>query len=154
MFWRRSARVSNDLAVAVGGTLAGRADPGEDRMVAGDIEATLLRGDVTGDQRHGNIDIQKHTTLQAVDMIVTLYATVIAAGLVRERQLLNQAMLGQKVERAIDGAVANPRVAPPDAFKNLASGQVALGEANLFEHRGTLNCVLEALTWHDFSPRS
>jgi hypothetical protein len=154
MFWRRSTRAANDFAVAVGGASASRANPGENRMVAGDIEATLLRSDVAGDQRHGNVDIQKHTTLQAVDVIVTLYATVVSAGLVRERQLLNQAVLGQKVERAIDGAVTNPRVAPPDTFKNLASGQVTLGEANLIEPRGTLNCVLEALSWHDFSPRS
>ena len=51
---RRRFRGSGPRAVAP----APRANPGKYRMVAGNIEPTLLRGDMSRDERHRYIDVE------------------------------------------------------------------------------------------------
>ena len=71
------------------------------------VESALLLGDVPRDQRHRHIDIDQHAAAGAMDVIVALDAVVVAAGLVGEGQLLDQAVLGEQMQRAIDGAVGD-----------------------------------------------
>ena len=128
--------------------LAAGTDAGEDRVVTGDVESALLRGDVARDQGHRDVDVEQHAALQAVHVVVPLDAPVVAAGLVGERQLLDQAVLRQQVQRAIDRAVGDARIAPPHALEDLARGQVALRPAHLVEHFRPLRCVSKSLPRH------
>ena len=65
-------------------------------MVTGNVEPTLLRSNVPGNQRHRDIDIDQHAALQAMHVIVPLHAGVVAAGLIGERQFLNQAVFANR----------------------------------------------------------
>ncbi len=117
-------------------------------MVTIDVESTLFRRHVKRHQGDRNIDVEEYPTLQAVHVIVPFDAPVVAACLIRERQLLDQAVLRQQVERAVDRAVGDAGVAPPYALENLARGQVALRSAHLFEHLRPLGCVSVSLPGH------
>ena len=72
------------------GGLAPRAHPSENRVMATDIEPTLLRGHVPGDQSHRDIHIQQHPAFQAVYVVMPFDTPVVPARLIRERQLLNE----------------------------------------------------------------
>ncbi len=62
-----------------------------------------------------------------MDVIVPLGPAVVATGLIGEGELLDETMLGQEMERAIDGAVTDARIAPAHPLEDLARGQVAIG---------------------------
>jgi hypothetical protein len=83
-----------------------------------------------------------------VHVVVPLDAPVIPAGLIRERQFLDQSVLGEQVQRAVDRAVGDSRVTPPDALEDLARRQVALRPAHLVEDFRSLRCMSESLPWH------
>ena len=128
--------------------LAPRATPGEDRVVAIDVESALLGRDVERHQGDRNVDVEEHSALQTVHVIVPFDTTVVPACLIRERQLLDQPMLGEQVKRPVDGAISNPRVAPTHALENLARCEMALRPAHLIEHFRPLRCVSESLPGH------
>lgn len=127
------------------GSLADRAHAGEDRMVAVNVKPTLFRGNVTGNKGHGHVNVQEHAALQAVDVIVPFDPAVVAAGLIGEGQLLDQPVFRQQMQRSINGAVANVRVAAAQPFENLARCQVPIGSSHLVKDRRTLGRVLEPL---------
>src|SRR5688500_11572128 len=72
------------------GALAPRAYPGENRVMAADIESTLLGGNVARDQRHRDVHIEQNPACQAVDVVMPFDTPIVPACLIRERQLLNE----------------------------------------------------------------
>jgi hypothetical protein len=103
--------------------------------MTGDIKSTLFRCHVARDQRNRDINVEKDSALQAVNVIVPLDAGVIAAGLISKRQLLNQAMLGQEMQCAIDRAIANAWILTAHALEDLTRGQMRLSVTNHIEDR-------------------
>jgi len=90
-------------------------------------EPGSLFGDVGGHKGHWNLDIEDDATGSAMDVIVSLGASVVPAGLIREREFLDQAVLDKEVQRAIDRAVANLGITLTDALEDLGGGQVLVG---------------------------
>ena len=84
--------------------------------MAGDREFGLLFGHVPRHQRDRHVHVDDDAAAGAVDVIVTLDALVEPARLVGERQFLDQAVLGQQVQRAVDGAVGDRRIPAADAL--------------------------------------
>ena len=117
-------------------------------MVAADVESALFRRHVKRHQGDRDIDIEEHSALQAMHVVVPFDTSVVPARLVSERQLLNQPVLREQVQRAVDRAVGDPWVAPSDALEDLARGQMALRPAHLIEHLRSLRCVSESLPSH------
>ncbi len=117
-------------------------------MVTADVESALFRRDVKRHQGDRDVDVEEHSALQAVHVIVPFDTTVVPACLIRERQFLDQSMLGEQVKRPVDGAIGNARVAPTHALENLARGEMALRPAHLIEHFRPLRCVSESLPGH------
>ena len=60
-------------------------------------------------------------------MVVSLAPAVVAGSPIGEGELLDEPMLGQEMQRAIDRAVTDTRVAATHALEDLARGQVAIG---------------------------
>jgi hypothetical protein len=83
-----------------------------------------------------------------VHVIVPFDTPVVPAGLIRKRQLLDQAVLREEVQRAVDRAVGDAWVTPPHALEDFARGQVALRPADLFKDFRPLRCVAESLPGH------
>jgi hypothetical protein len=81
---------------------------------------------VHGHQGNGNINIEQHAACLAMNMVVSLYPAVIATGLVRERQFLNQPVFREEVKRAVDRTVSNMRILAADSLKNLPGGEMRL----------------------------
>jgi hypothetical protein len=73
-----------------------------------------------------DVDVEEHSTLQAVHVVVPFDTPVIPARLVSERQLLDQPVLRQQVQRAVDRAIGDAGIAPSYALENFASGQMTL----------------------------
>ena len=117
-------------------------------MVTTDVESALFRRHVERHQGNRNINVQEYPALQTVHVVVPLDAPVIPAGLIRERQFLDQSVLGEQVQRAVDRAVGDARVTPPDALEDLARRKVALRPAHLVEDFRSLCCMSESLPWH------
>ncbi len=117
-------------------------------MVTADVESALLRRDVERHQGDRNVDVEEHPALQAMHVVVPLDATVVPARLIRERQFLDQSVLGEQMQRAVDRAVSDARVTPPNALEDLARRQVALRPANLVEDFRPLRCIAESLPCH------
>lgn len=92
--------------------------------MAVDIEPALLRGHVHGHQGNRDIDIEQHAARLAMHVVVPLDPAVVATGLVRERQFLNQPMLGEEVERAVDRAVPDVRIPAADTLEYLSGREV------------------------------
>lgn len=92
--------------------------------MAVDIEPALLRRHVHGHQGNRDIDIEQHSARLAVHVVVPLHPAVVATGLVGERQFLDQPVLGEKVERAVDRAIPDMRVSAADTLKNLPGREV------------------------------
>jgi hypothetical protein len=92
-----------------------------------DGEPGSLFGDVSSHKGHWYFDIEDDATGSAMDVIVSLGASVVPAGLIREREFLDQAVLDKEVQRAIDRAVANPGITLTDALEDLGGGQVLVG---------------------------
>lgn len=113
-----------------------------------DIEPALLRGHMHGHQGYRDIDIEQHAAGLAMHVVVSLHPAVVAAGLVRERQLLDQPMLREKVKRAVHRAVPDVWVTAADALENLPGGEVRLRLTDNVQDSGALGCVPKPLTWH------
>ena len=122
-------------------------------MVTVDIESALLCRDVQCHKGDRDVHVEEYSAFQAVHVVVPFDTPVIAAGLIGEGQLLDQPVLRQQVQRAIDRAVRDARVAPPHALEDLARGQVALRAAHLIEHFRPLRCISESLPWHHTTKR-
>jgi hypothetical protein len=117
-------------------------------VVTADVESALFRRDMECHEGDRNVDVEEHSALQAVHVVVPFNAPIVPAGLIGERQFLDQPMFREQMQRAIDRAVGDARVTPPDALKDLARGQVALRLAHLIEHFRPLRCVSESLARH------
>jgi hypothetical protein len=72
------------------GALAPRAHPGENRVMATNIESALLRGDVSRDEGYRDIYIQQFPTFQAMHVVMSFDSPIVPTCLIRERQLLNE----------------------------------------------------------------
>jgi hypothetical protein len=94
--------------------------------MAADVETALLCGHVQRHQGDRDIDVEKHSTLQAMHMIVPFDTPIVPACLIRECQFLDQSVLREQMQRAIDRAVGDAGIAPSHALENLAGGQVSL----------------------------
>ena len=128
--------------------LASRASTGEDRVVTADVESALLRRDVKRHQGDGNIDVEKHSALQAMNVVMPFDSAVVPACLIGEGQLLDQPVLREQMQRTVDRAVGDARIAPPHALEYLARGQVVFRPADLIEHFRPLRCISESLPRH------
>jgi hypothetical protein len=87
-----------------------------------------------------------------VDVIMPVDSPVIAARLVGERQLLNETVRGQQVERSIHRAVANAGVTPAYTLENLARGQMRIGLRT--SSRTSDRCVVFLNRFPDIRPHS
>jgi hypothetical protein len=134
-------------------SFAPRAAPGEDRVVTVDVESALFRRDVQRHQGDRDVDVEEHSTLKAVHVIVPFYSPVVPACLIRERQLLDQPVLREEVQRPVNRAVADAWIASSHALEDLAGGQVALRAAHCLEDLSPLCCVSESLPRHRIAKR-
>jgi len=66
-------------------------------VVTVDIESALLRRDVQCHKGDWDVDVEEHSTLQAVHVVVPFDTPVIPACLIREGQLLDQPVLREQV---------------------------------------------------------
>jgi hypothetical protein len=122
-------------------------------VVTADVESGLFRRNVECHEGDRNVDVEEHPALQAVHVVVPFDAPIVPAGLIGERQFLDQPVFREKMQRAIDRAVGNARITPPHALKDLARGQVALRPADLVEHFRPLRCVSKSLARHRTAKR-
>lgn len=123
-----------------------RADANENGVMPDDLEPTSLLGNVPRHQGFGHFDIDQRATDRTVDMVMSFAPAVIPAGLIGKRELLDETVLGQKVERAIDRSIPDTRIAPPHAFENLSGCQVAIGLSYRLEN----HCALRGLAKFTF----
>lgn len=77
-----------------------------------------------GHERYGHVNIQQHTACLAVHVIMPLYPAVIATRLISKGQFLNQPMLCQEVQRAVDRPVPNVWVSTTDTLEYLPGGEM------------------------------
>ena len=117
-------------------------------MVTVDVESALFRRHVQRHQGDRDIDVEEHPTLKAVHVIVSFDSPVVPACLVRERQLLDQPVLREEVQRSVNRAVADAWVTSSHALEDLAGGQVALRPAHYLKDLSPLCCVSESLPGH------
>ncbi len=117
-------------------------------MVTTDVESALFRRHVERHQGNRNINVQEYPALQTVHVVVPFDTPVVPACLIRERQLLDQPVLREQMQRPIDRAVGDARVTPPDALEDLSRRQVALRPTHLFEDFRSLRCISETSSWH------
>lgn len=113
--------------------------------MAFDGEPGALFGDMGSHQGHGNFDIEDDAAGGAMDMIVPLGPPVVARGLIREGEFLDQAVLDEEMEGAVDGAIADPGITLTDALEDFSGGQVFIGGLDDTEDEGTLCSGAEAL---------
>jgi hypothetical protein len=113
-----------------------------------DVETALFRRHMQCHQGNRDVDVEEHAALQAMHVIVPFDTPVVPACLIRERQLLDQPVLREQVQRPIDRSVGDAGVAPSHAFENLARSQVALRPTHLVEHFRPLRCVSESFPGH------
>jgi hypothetical protein len=117
-------------------------------VVTADVESTLFRRNVQCHQGDRDVDVEEHSAFQAMHVIVPFDTRVVPACLIGERQFLEQPVLRQQVQRPIDRAIGDARVAASHALENLAGGQVALRPTHLVEHFRPLGCISESLPGH------
>ncbi len=92
--------------------------------MAGDREPALFLGDMPGHEGLGNLNIEDDAARGAMDVIVTIGATIVPAGFIGEGQFLDLAVLNQQVERAIHRAIRDARIAATDMLKHFAGGEM------------------------------
>jgi hypothetical protein len=122
-------------------------------VVTVDVESALFRRHVQRHQGNRDVDVEEHPTLQAVHVIVPFDSPVVPACLISERQLLDQPVLREEVQRPVNRAVADAWVASSHTFEDLARGQVALRPAHDLEDLSPLCCVSESLPRHRITKR-
>jgi hypothetical protein len=113
-------------------------------VVTVDVESALFRRDVQRHEGDRDVDVEEHAAFQAMDVVVPFDTAIVSACLVGKRQFLDQPVFGEQVQRTIDRAVGDARIAPPNALENLASCQVALRPAYLIQHFRPLRCISES----------
>jgi hypothetical protein len=106
--------------------------------MADDREPALFLGDVPSHQGLGNFDIENDAARGAMDVIVTIGASVIPAGFIGEGELLDLAVLNEQVERAINRAVGDAGIATTDLLEHFTGGEVVLGVFDNVEHQSPL----------------
>ena len=117
-------------------------------MMTVDVESALLRGNMERHQCDRNVDVEEHSTLEAMHMVMPFDTPVVPACLIGEGQLLDQPVFRQQVQCAVDRAIGDARVAPSHALEDLARGQVALRLAHLIQHFCPLCCISKSLPGH------
>jgi hypothetical protein len=122
-------------------------------VVTIDVKSALFRRHVQRHQGNRDVDVEEHPTLQAVHVIVPFYSPVVPTCLVRERQLLDQPVLREEMQRPVNGAVADAWVTSSHTLEDLASGQVAMRPAHYLEDLSPLCCVSESLPRHRIAKR-
>src|SRR5690606_33798120 len=115
-------------------------NPGEDGLVAVDLVAGLVCRHLAREDCARNVDVHQRPAGGAVDVIVAVGAAVEATGLVAEGELLDQAALGQQVERAVHCPVRDGRVLAADTLEDLARSEVLVGSLHLGQDRCPLGC--------------
>ena len=88
--------------------------------------------------------------VRGMDVVVPLDPLVVAGRAVGERQLPDQAALGQQVQRAVDRPVGDLRVPLADQFEDLARGQVPVGAVHHVQDLRSLRGVAVRLS-HDLT---
>jgi hypothetical protein len=101
-------------------------------------EPGSLFGDVGGHEGHGDFDIEDDTTGGAMDVVVSLGAPVVPAGLIREREFLDQPMLDEEVQGAVDRAIADFGITLTDTLKDLGGSHVLLGRLHNIQNKRAL----------------
>jgi predicted HTH domain antitoxin len=134
------------------GALAPGTHPGKYRVMTGDVKSALLRRHMPRDQRHRHVDVEQHSTAQAMHVVVPLHAAVVPARLIGKRQLLDQSVLGQQMQRPVYRPIRDPRIAPPHPLEDLTRRQVPLRTPDLLQHLRPLGCVAKPLPGHDTNP--
>jgi len=114
--------------------------------MAFDGKTTALFGDMGSHQGHGNINIEDDSAGGAMDMIMALGPAIVATGLIRKGEFLDQAMFDEEMERAVDRAVADLGITLTDALEDFGGGQVFIGGLHDVEDKRTLGGGAEALT--------
>jgi hypothetical protein len=122
-------------------------------VVTVDVKSALFRRHVQRHQGNRDVDVEEHSTLQAVHVIVPFYSPVVPACLVRERQLLDQPVLREEMQRPVNRAVADAWVTSSHTLEDLAGGQVAMRSAHDLEDLSPLCCVSESLPRHRIANR-
>jgi hypothetical protein len=108
------------------GVPARLAETVEDGVVTGDFESRLLFGYMGSHQGDRNIDIVNEAATLTMNVVVAVGTLVEAAGLIGEREFLDQVMLRQEVKRAVNGAIRDGRVPAPDTLEDLTGGKMPL----------------------------
>ena len=117
-------------------------------MVTRDIKSALLGRDVASDESDRNVDVEQHPTLQAMHVIVSIDPAVIATSLIGERQLLNQAVFCEEMQRAVDRSVSDPRFTPPHTLEYFAGSEMTIGRPDFVQDFDPLRRVLESGSNH------
>jgi len=118
-----------------------------------DVETALFRRHMQCHQGNRDVDVEEHAALQAMHVIVPFDTPVVPTCLIRERQLLDQPVLREQVQRPVDRAIGDAGIAPPYTLENLARRQVTLRLAHLVEHFRPLRCIAESLPGHCITKR-
>ena len=74
-------------------------------------------------------------------MIVTIGTLVESARLVGESEFLNQLVLGQQVQRSVNGAISDRWVSLLHPFEDFSCGQVTVRRLNLLQDDGPLSGI-------------
>lgn len=74
-------------------------------------------------------------------MIMTICALIESAGLIGKCEFLNQLVLGQQVQRAINGAICNRWVSLLHSLEDFTCGQMTIGSFYLLQDDGPLSGI-------------
>jgi hypothetical protein len=107
-------------------------------VVTRDRETAAFFGNVSGGQCHRHFHIEDQAAGKTVNVIVAIGTAVVPARLIRECQLLDLSVLDEEVQRTIDSAVGDPRVALPDTLEHFARRQMFVRFLDNVEHYCTL----------------
>jgi hypothetical protein len=107
-------------------------------VVTGNNEPTPLFGDMAGDQCDRHLDIDEVTARRTEHMIVAISPTIISTCLISKRQFLDQPMLREEVQRAVDRAIGNFRISAANPFEDLASREMPIGCFDLCQNHRPL----------------
>lgn len=103
-----------------------------------DGEAGLLFSDLARKQGARYIHIHQVTAERAMHVIVPISAAIETACLVTERELQDDAMLGEQMECPVDCSVCHGRVLLTHALENLAGRHVTACLTHFLENRQPL----------------
>lgn len=96
-----------------------------------DQKTGLLGSDLLCEQGTWHIHIGKMSADGAVHVVVPVGASVKATGLVAERKLQNDPVLGQQVERSVDRSIGDRGILGTYPLENLAGSHMTSSGTNL-----------------------